>query len=378
VQPGRLQDATDLLERAHRADLAQTRVTVSLGELYIRGNEPQKALDLTLAEKGESVNAVNILTLRAAAYLALGQRKDARSTYADILKLDSNSALARRQLVGLLIESGDYESARSIITAGIAASPRNYQLYRDYVTIDLKATGIDAALASADRLTAEDRDFAELRALRGDVYLMANRPADAVTAYVEAGKTNPSSLLTTRLAGALLRAGKQDEANTVLADWLVRHPDDMSAAEQAAEVNIASNQLPDAARYLEQVLTVKPHDAVALNNLAWVAQQRGDNARARVLAKQAYILSPGAQTADTLGWILTTSGDPGDGVALLRQASNESTSDPRINYHYAVALKDTGDTMAAKKQLEVVVAARGDFKEKAEAQKVLDELSKGS
>jgi putative PEP-CTERM system TPR-repeat lipoprotein len=378
VQSGRLPAATDLMERAHAAEPGQTRITVSLGDLYIRGNQPQKALDLTLVEKGENTNAVNILALRAAAYLALGQRKDARSTYADILKQDPGSALARRQLVALLVESGDYESARSIVATAIAASPRNYSLYQDYVTVDLKATGIDSALASADRLIAQDRDFAELRALKGDVYLMANRPADAVTAYGEAGKAAPSSLLVTRLASALLRAGKTDEANAVLADWLARHPDDMTAAEQAAEVSIAANKLPDATRYLEQVLKTRPHDAVALNNLAWVTQQKGDASRAQALARQAYVLSPGAQTADTLGWILTTSGDSRNGVLLLRQASGEAASDPRITYHYGVALKDNGDKEEAKKQLQVVVAARGNFKEKAEAQKVLDELSKGS
>ena len=38
----------------------------------------------------------------------------------------------------------------------------------------------------------------------------------------------------------------------------------------------------------------------------------------------------------------------------------------------------TGNREEAKKQLQLVVAARGDFKEKAEARKVLDELSNGS
>ncbi len=52
VRSGRLQDATDLLERAHRADPAQTRVTVSLGDLYIRANEPQKALGPDPGRKG--------------------------------------------------------------------------------------------------------------------------------------------------------------------------------------------------------------------------------------------------------------------------------------------------------------------------------------
>jgi hypothetical protein len=90
------------------------------------------------------------------------------------------------------------------------------------------------------------------------------------------------------------------------------------------------------------------------------------------------VLAPGPQTADTLGWILTTSGDAQSGVALLRQASGDGNSDPRILYHYGVALKDTGNKDEAKKQLETVVANKADFKEKAEAQKLLDDLAKGT
>jgi Flp pilus assembly protein TadD len=208
--------------------------------------------------------------------------------------------------------------------------------------------------------------------------MVANRPADGVTAYAEAGKAAPSSQLTTRLADALRRAGRADDGSKLLADWLAQHPDDLVATEQAAEMNIAAGALDDAAKDLEHVLKTRPHNPVALNNLAWVYQQKGNAARAQALARQAYVLSPGAQTADTLGWILTTSGDAREGVPLLRQASNEATADPRISYHFGVALKDTGDRVGAKAQLESVTARTGEFKEKAEAQKVLDLLSKGS
>ena len=43
-----------------------------------------------------------------------------------------------------------------------------------------------------------------------------------------------------------------------------------------------------------------------------------------------------------------------------------------------VALKDTGNRDEAKKQLQLVTAAKGDFKEKADAQKLLDDMAKGS
>ncbi len=108
-------------------------------------------------------------------------------------------------------------------------------------------------------------------------------------------------------------------------------------------------------KHLQLVLSKKPHDPVALNNLAWVYQQQGDK-RAEGLAQQAYILSPGGQTADTLGWILVTGGDPTKGVTLLRQAAAQAGGDPRILYHYAVALKDTGQKDEAIKLLNAVVA----------------------
>ncbi len=377
VQSGRLPEAISLMEKAQAAEPANVRVTVALGDLYIRSGAPQKALDLLNKDKGASATNTDLLSMRAAAQLALGQKKEAQATYTELLKIDPNIVGARRQLAALLIEAGDFESARNTLQAGITAAPRNYQLYQDYVLTDLKATGVEAALATADRLMNQDRDFGLLNGLKGDIYLAANRPADAVNSFQEAMKQAPSSVLVTRLAGAMLRTGKPDDALQTLNDWVKDNPQDVMALEQLGEINIALNKLDDAAKALETLLKIRPHEAIALNNLAWVYQQKNDP-RAQELARQAYILSPGPQTADTLGWILTTSGKPEAGIALLRQAAGEATADPRIVYHYAVALKDTGQTAEAIKHLKTVVAAKGEFTEKKEAQKLLDEMTKGS
>ena len=377
LQANKMKEAIDLLDRAHRAEPNQTRITVTLGDVYIRAGMAQKALDLAAAEKGATATSTDIMSMRAAAYLALGQKKDARAAYASILKEDNNVVGARRQLVALLIDAGDFESARNVLTAGIAANPRDYQLYQDFVMVDLKSTGMDAALATADRLQSQDQDFPAIRALKGDIYLAANRPADATAAYAEANNATPSGLLVTRLAGAMLRAGKPEDANALLLDWLSKHPNDLVATEQAAEINIGLGRWDAAVGHLEALLKQKPHDAVALNNLAWVYQQQGKDAPAQALARQAYVLAPGAQTADTLGWILTTSGDPKGGAALLRQATGDG-SDPRILYHYGVALNNAGDKQAARKALEAVVANQAQFKEKDLAQKLLDDLAKGT
>ena len=377
TQTNRIPQAVIVLDNAHRADPKNVRITTSLGDLFIRSGEPQKALDLIGTEKASAALTTEILSLRAAAQLALGQKKDARDTYSDMLKQDPSVVGARRQLVALQIEAGDFESARSLLTAGIVASPRNYQLYQDLAMIDLRSTGIEAAMATAERLMGQDRNFDQIRALKGDIFMAANRPQDAANAYKEALAASASDTLATRLAAAQMRAREPDEAIKTLSDWVAKHKEDFGALEQLAEIHIGLNRLPEAKGYLETILKAKPHDAVALNNLAWVYQQMNDP-RAQSLARQAYILAPGAQTADTLGWILTGSGNSEAGVNLLRQASAEAASDPRVLYHFAVALKNTGKKDDAIKVLTEVVANKAQFKEKAEAEQLLESLKKGS
>ena len=376
VEGGRMGQAVTLLEAANKSPDKTIRTTVSLGDLYIRSGAAQKALDLIGADKAAVVLPVEMVSLRAAAQLALGQKKEARDTYSELLKKDPNIVGARRQLIALLLEAGDYETARGVINSGIAASPRNYQLYQDLAMVDMRATGVDAALATAERVLSQDRQFIGAYALKGDVYVAANRPLDAITAYQAALKEAPSAMLVSRLATIQLRSGALPDALQTLTDWLAKHPDDLTITAQVAEIHIGTNKLPEAAVYLEKILKTKPHDAVALNNLAWILQQQG-NPRAGDLARQAYILSPGAQTADTLGWILTTGGQAATGLPLLRQAVAQGGSDPRIKFHFAVALKDTGDKEQAMKTFVQVVEAKGDFKEKVEAQRFLEEMKKG-
>ncbi len=377
AQSNRLPDAIALLERAHAAVPEDVRITDSLGDLYIRSGNAQKALDLVAQIKGPAASANEVLSLKASAALALGQKDQARDAYTQILKQDPALLAVRRRLVGLLVDAGDYDNARNLVKAGIAATPRNYQLLVDYVMIDLKATGVDAALATAEQLQSQDRDFSAARALKGDVLLAANRPDDAAKAFSDALAAAPSTMLVTRLVSAQMRAGRGGAADATLTNWLLKHPDDLVALEQVAELEIGAGRLDAAALHLQSILKEKPHDPVALNNLAWIYQQQHDP-RALDLARQAYVLSPGAQTADTLGWILTTSGKADTGVLLLRQASAQAASDPRVQYHFAVALKDTGNKADAIKLLNAVVAVKADFTEKPQAQQLLDELNKGT
>lgn len=373
MQSGRQPLAVSLLERAVSSDVHNTRLRVMLGDLYIRTGSAQKAIDLIGKDKGATVLTPEVLILRATAQLALGQKKEAQATYLELLKIDPNLVGARRQAVTIMVESGDFEAARNIVQAGIVAAPSNYQFYQDYALIDLRAIGVDAALSTADRLISQNQENSMLGVLKGDIYLAANRPTDALQEYQQAFRKASSTALANRIAGTLIRLGRPQDAVTLLSEWIDNNPSDVIALEQLAEIFISMRDLDQAARCLEEILKRKPYEVVPLNNLAWVYQQRGDQ-RAYGLARQAYLLAPGPQTADTLGWILVNSGQPTPGLGLLRQAFLEAPNDPQIRYHLSVALRDTGNIDEAIKHLKGVVSASGDFIEKREALEILNKM----
>ena len=113
--------------------------------------------------------------------------------------------------------------------------------------VDLKAGGVDAAVATAKQLQQQDRDFPPARALVGDVYMAADRPADAVRAYQDALASAPSEMLIGRLNAALLRSGQTEAAIKLLTDWIAQHPADLVAAEQLADIYIATRRYDEAA-----------------------------------------------------------------------------------------------------------------------------------
>ncbi len=368
--------AVAAIERARQSAPNDARLTSVLADLYVRSGDPAKALTLVGADKDGKTTTPELLAARARAQLAMKQAKDARDTYAQLLEQEPGNVAVRRILASLLVTGGDVESARNVLKKGLASTPRDLQLINDTVALELRASGLDAALATVERLQRQDMDFAPVRALKGDLYVGAKQYDRAIAAYQEAAKDGaPDSALTQRQASAIALSGKPEDAKALLGTWLQSHPDDQMVLQFLSAININDHKYQDAEAQLTRILVKQPHDPAALNNLAWIYQQIGDK-RARATAQRAYVLLSNAQTADTLGWILVGEGDK-TGLVVLRQANAEGgAADPRIKYHYAVALKQSGDKDEAVKLLTQVVASDGTFDEKTAAKTLLEEMTK--
>ncbi|MFC7552366.1 tetratricopeptide repeat protein [Pseudoroseomonas wenyumeiae] len=162
----------------------------------------------------------------------------------------------------------------------------------------------------------------------------------------------------------------------MLQAWLANAPDDTDALMLLSQLDMQAGRMDAAEQRLSRLVTLKPRDAVALNNLAWLTSRHEDRtaaAKAEALAQRAYYLSPNQETADTLGWILARNGQAPRAVPLLRRAAamRGNTQNPAAAYRLAYALNATGAKEEALAVLTPALATEQTFPERAEASRLL-------
>jgi hypothetical protein len=77
--------------------------------------------------------------------------------------------------------------------------------------------------------------------------------------------------------------------------------------------------------------------------LAIYEADHGDRRRAVALARSAWAAAPSVRSADALGWALTRSGRPRDGLRWARRALRLGSLDPTFRYHAGIAAGDTAE-----------------------------------
>jgi tetratricopeptide (TPR) repeat protein len=114
---------------------------------------------------------------------------------------------------------------------------------------------------------------------------------------------------------------------------------------------------------------VNPEHAASLNNLAWLYSQRGDE-RALDYAERAYAVEPNnAAIADTLGWLYVQRSDATRGLPLLAAAAEALAGQAEVQYHWGVALAETGDTGKALAAFDAALSSDTAFPGRDDAER---------
>jgi Tfp pilus assembly protein PilF len=124
-----------------------------------------------------------------------------------------------------------------------------------------------------------------------------------------------------------------------------------------------------------KVLTIRPDFAAAANNLAWLIAEEpepdlGEALRLAMIAKEQ--LPDEVHIIDTLGWVHYKRKAYSLARNEFAQAVEKQPDMPILRYHLALALYGEGKHAQAIKEMETALTGKGDFKNRQEAQSLLE------
>lgn len=359
--------------RVARPDAVDVRMALAR-RASARGNTEEARSLLAEAARNVPTDASARIAL-AELNAGSGRYTDALNDLREAARLNPNSPAVPLATARVQLADNQVAAARASLKQALALQPGWLPAAATLTALEMSANDLRAALAVVDEVRRADPQGAASFALEGDALMAAQRPADAVRAYVTAYERTATAMLAIRIAQAK-SAAKMSLPESALIDWLQRKPEDAVARRTLAEYFMSSGRTDLAIRELEKVIAALPEDAAALNNLAWLYQEKNDP-RAIPTSERAYkIASNIAAVADTYGWILLQNRHTADGTRILQQAVQLAPDDPQIRYHLAYALARSEDQkQQAIEILEEITNSGKNFVSLPQARELLSTLS---
>ena len=268
-------------------------------------------------------------------------------------------------------QKGDVEGLESTLLDLLNRFPDAIKARVALARLHLKRKDFVAAAKLANELIADDEAQAEGYTLQGDIIFAQGAMAEAVVAYRKAHQQKPTTESLLKLYAAHQQTGGD---SAMLDEWLVEHDDDIPVRMTKAMDDISAERHSEAILHYEKILEAVPGHIVALNNLAWIFDEKDDD-RAIEYARRAYEAAPTrAEIVDTYGWIMLRKGNGEQAVELLTKAAEGAPDNNDIRYHFASALAKSGDGQKAIQELETILSNEAAFPSRAEAATLLEEL----
>ena len=362
------------LERAVKGNPDSARARIALIRFHLQGQDVKSALTAAQQAQASFPQNLQIMELLGLAQQASGDSNQAIATFNKLVAAAPNSADPLVRLAGAQLAAKDLPGATQSLRRALEINPNLIQVRQQLAALSLQQGKPDDAIAEAKAVQKSYPKRAIGYLLEGDVYLAQRKWTQAERAYREAQKLEKSTVVATRLHSVLLQEGKSKEADAFANEWLKENSKDAGFHLYLADQSLRVKDYANAAQHYKAVVAQQPTNAVALNNLAFVAGQTGDP-NAIKYAEQALEVAPKSPAIqDTLGWLLVEKGDTNRGVLLLKQAAAEAPNAAEIRLHLAKALLKTGDRKGARRELEAIVKLQRQSPARAEAEKLLATL----
>jgi tetratricopeptide (TPR) repeat protein len=307
--------AAQALRSAVRLDPKSAQLNYLLGLAFYESQDFENALQPLQRSVAADSTALKPHLLLASVFVHLSQPQEAAPEWSAALKIDATNDMALHGLSRCLIDLGDF--------------PGEIGLLRSAKLDDQLA--VDLAIAYTGTGAYDD----------------ATRTLNAALA------ASPDSvLLSNALVTVYMKISQTDLAERVAEKCYTAHPGDHSAQISYMRTLVYNGDWVPARPLAKQLLQEDPHSFDTLYLVGILERQDGNYEAARDHLNQAVALDPSlANLRYNLGATLDRLHDPTGGVVQLREAIALGDKDPEVHFELANALRATGQTDDAAKEM---------------------------
>ncbi|MCP3868435.1 MAG: PEP-CTERM system TPR-repeat protein PrsT [Gammaproteobacteria bacterium] len=342
--------------------------------LYLNTGKPQQALVVAQALKTQHPENYQVAMALGISEIASGNLASAKVRFKKLAHWVSYDAEKLQRIARYQKQLGDFSSAYWSLIKAVDSEPDMLVAVVDLTLLEIQMGKTEDASGRVLKLQMERPGLADGYFMEGEIHLAEGSFGKAESAYLRAWELRHDSGTAIRLFQVRQRDGRAKEAIEGLEAWTEERPADMQAQKILVAGMIRSGRYIDAQRTYEGLLETWPENTGMLNNLAMLYQMSEDP-RALEMAEKAYRLAPrDPLIADTLGWVLVSTGKPREGLHYLREAQSRNSNLPDISYHLALALEALGRKVEARKELEKILKGNKVFSDRAAAEALLKRL----
>lgn len=295
-----------------------------------------------------------------------------------ILSAQPNDRRARLLYATALLQTGDAQTARGVLTRLMADYPGDVRVFAALASAYRGQKQLDQARQVLHDGLAKWPDSLALLEQLADIEALSGHYEAAQVQYEKLLSRDPRSLDLLRRLGEV--ADRLGDHNRAIAYYQRAH--DLAPSDAAAEIELAdawarASRMDKAMALYQHVAKAHPENAPALNNTAFfLADSGGDLDEALRLAKQALAKTPGQPSfSDTVGYIYLKKGMLDNAIQSFSTLTRLYPTSPSFRYHLALALYQKGDKAVARKELKEALANHPSAQETSQIRELLNDIS---
>jgi tetratricopeptide (TPR) repeat protein len=375
-----------------KGDLTQTRIQLQeaikhqpnylparlmLAEIRLQAREFPAAFQETTDILAQNPRNLQARLMQSRALVGLGKLSQARETLAAVLKDNPGSRDAQLQLAMLEMSENNFKSAEQMFASGHQKDAADLRFLFGLSEAYAAQNRIDRGIELLKTELAKNPGRQEIRSALANLEVRAGRLESAVSHFNALLKANPKSAeLHMRLAETQRRSG---DANAAIESF--RKARDLNPSDPRPFVPLAlllesGGRKDEAKAAYQQALKLQPDNVVAMNNLAFMMAESGEDLdEALTLAQRARQRAPqDLNIADTLGWIYIRKNLNDNAIQIFRDLVKKAPDNSTFRYHLAMALFQRGDKPQAKKELAVALQNKPSQEEEIKIRELMDKL----